>query len=64
MSAAPSLRVSLALIGLMLMGPGVLALVQGRLDYHDYRGLLVFAPFTLLIGLVMIVFAIRVGRKK
>jgi hypothetical protein len=46
------------------MVPGFMALIQGGLHYQDYRGLLVFAPYSLLVGLVMIVFAIRVGKHK
>ena len=46
------------------MAPAFAALAQGRLHYQDYCGLLVFAPFSLLTGLVMILFAIRVGRQR
>jgi hypothetical protein len=60
----PRTRKSLVIIGVILMCPGLAALFQGTLFYRDYRALLVFAPFSLLIGLVMIVFAIRVGREK
>lgn len=56
-------RVGVALVGLILFLPGVMALIQGGLHYQDHRGLLVFAPFSLLVGLVMIVFATRVGKK-
>lgn len=55
-------RVSLIAIGIILMGPALMALAAGSLHYRDHRGLLVFAPFSFLIGLVMIIFAIRVGR--
>jgi hypothetical protein len=60
----PVQRVSVVLVGLILMVPGFMALIQGGLHYQDYRGLLVFAPYSLLVGLVMIVFAIRVGKHK
>ncbi len=43
------------------MLPGIAALVAGSLFYTDHRNLLVFAPFSLLIGVVMIIFALRVG---
>ncbi|MBZ5501056.1 MAG: hypothetical protein LAN59_02295 [Acidobacteriia bacterium] len=46
------------------MLPGLLALVQGKLEYQDHRGLVVFAPFGLLVGVVLIVLAIRVGRAR
>jgi hypothetical protein len=60
----PRLRAALALVGLLIMAPGLLALAQAKLHYRDERGLLAFAPFTLLIGFVMIVFAIRIGRRR
>jgi hypothetical protein len=47
----------------ILMLPGIAALISGKFFYTDYRNLLVFAPFSLLLGLVMIVFALRVGKK-
>jgi hypothetical protein len=59
----PRQRVYLVIFGLLFMVPGVASLVAGSLYYRGYRDLLVFAPFTLLIGLVMIIFALRVGRK-
>lgn len=59
----PRQRASVALVGLILAVPGLMALIRGGLHYQDYRGLLVFAPFSSLVGLVMIVFALRVGRK-
>jgi hypothetical protein len=55
--------VSAAVVGLICMLPGLAALAAGTFYYKDHRNLLVFAPFSLLIGLAMIVFAIRVGKK-
>ncbi|MGA8767276.1 MAG: hypothetical protein WB559_09670 [Candidatus Acidiferrales bacterium] len=60
----PRQRASVVVMRLMLMAPAFAALAQGRLHYQDYCGLLVFAPFSLLTGLVMILFAIRVGRQR
>jgi hypothetical protein len=60
----PVQRFSVVLVGLILMVPGVMALIQGGLHYQDYRGLLVFAPYSMLVGLAMIVFAIRVAKHK
>jgi heme A synthase len=57
-------RVRLVAFGVIFVLPGILALVQGRSHYEDYRGLLVFAPFSLLLGAVMIFFALRVGKQK
>jgi hypothetical protein len=60
----PRQRASVVVIGLIFMLPGFAALLQGSSLYRDYRGLLVFAPFSILIGALMIFFAIRVGRKR
>jgi hypothetical protein len=46
------------------MLPALSARIQGGLHYQDYRGLLVFAPYSLLVGLAMIVFALRVANHK
>ena len=54
-------RISVVVVGVMLMLPGIAALFAGSLFYIDHRNLLVFAPFSLLIGVVMIVFALRRG---
>jgi len=55
-------RIKLLIVGMLFMLPGATALIGGTIFYTDYRNLLVFAPFSLLIGLVMIFFAWRVGR--
>jgi hypothetical protein len=55
-------RVSAIVVGLLLLLPSLLALAKGGWNYVDYRGLLVFAPGGILLGLVMVVFAARVGR--
>jgi hypothetical protein len=62
--ATPRQRVSLILVGLILMAPALLMLAQGKITYEDYRGLLDFAPFGLLVGLVIIFFAFRIGKGK
>jgi hypothetical protein len=56
-------RISTVIFGVILMLPGIAALISGKFFYTDYRNLLVFAPFSLLLGMVMIVFALRVGKK-
>jgi hypothetical protein len=60
--ATPAQRVGVVIVGVLLMLPGITALVAGSLFYTDHRNLLVFAPFSLLIGVVMIIFALRVGK--
>jgi hypothetical protein len=56
-------RVRVGVVGLIFMLPGFAALAAGSFFYKDHRNLLVFAPFSLLLGLAMIVFAIRIGNK-
>jgi uncharacterized membrane protein HdeD (DUF308 family) len=60
--ATPRQRVGVVIVGVLLMLPGIAALFAGNLFYTDYRNLLVFAPFMLLIGVVMIIFALRVAK--
>ena len=60
--ATPRQRISVVIVGVILMLPGIAALFAGSLFYTDHRNLLVFAPFMLLIGVVMIIFALRVGK--
>ena len=60
--ATPRQRVGVVIVGVLLMLPGIAALIAGSLFYTDYRNLLVFAPFMLLIGVVMIIFALRVAK--
>ena len=56
-------RISTILFGFILMLPALSVLARRGLFYQDYRGLLVFAPFMLLVGLVMVFFGIRVGKR-
>jgi len=60
--ATPRQRVGVVIVGVLLMLPGIAASIAGNLFYTDHRNLLVFAPFMLLIGVVMIIFALRVGK--
>lgn len=52
-------RVGLAVLGFVFMGPALLTLARGGVEYEDYRAVIVFAPFAILIGLTMIVVALR-----
>lgn len=56
-------RTGVILLGFVLMLPALSALARGGLFYLDYRELLVFAPFMLLIGLLMIFVAVRAEKR-
>ena len=43
--ATPGQRLGIVIVGVLLMLPGIAALVAGSLFYTDHRNLLVFAPF-------------------
>jgi len=55
----PRLRVSIAVLGFILMGPALLTLARGGIKYVDNRAIVVFAPFAIPIGLTMILVALR-----
>ena len=57
------MRVRMIVVAILLILPSLFALMLGRPDYIDHRGLLVFAPGMILVGVVMIVFALRVGKR-
>jgi hypothetical protein len=50
-------------MGFAIIILGVLALLEGRLHYANYRGGAVFAPFALLGGLLVIVIGVRLYLK-
>jgi len=49
----------LAFLGLGVAGYGAAALLAGKTNYMNRWGGLVFAPFGLLFGVLLITFAIR-----
>jgi hypothetical protein len=57
----PTHRVFLAILGLMFIGMGASPLLRGRTHYQSYWGGAVFAPFVIVIGLLVLigVFTIR-----
>jgi hypothetical protein len=55
-------RLGLILVGTMVMGWGVVTLVQGRLRYPNYWHAPVFAPFAVLVG-GLAIFAAFKGRR-
>jgi hypothetical protein len=57
-------QLMLVLVGLMVINAGTLSLLQGELHYQNYRRAWVFAPFSLLLGALAIVLAIRLRKRK
>ncbi|MGB9067809.1 MAG: hypothetical protein WCC21_04505 [Candidatus Acidiferrales bacterium] len=55
-------RVFLAVAGLIVLLPGLMALLRGGGGYVDYRGLIAFAPAMVLVGVLMIAIAIFKGK--
>jgi hypothetical protein len=51
-------RMALVVIGVVLLLSGFGTLGRGNLFYQDWRGLNVFAPFAILIGLIALGFAL------
>jgi hypothetical protein len=55
----PAYRYGLAIVGLMIMLGGVLKILNGNLHHTNYRGVLTFAPFSIIIGSLLVLMAIR-----
>jgi hypothetical protein len=56
---SPLVRIVAALAGLVILGWGLASILQrGDLHYTNWFGELVFAPFAILLGLVMILSAL------
>ena len=51
----PIYRLGIVLLGLLFVGSGVRHVLSGRTNYYNPWGHLVFAPFSILIGLLLIV---------
>jgi hypothetical protein len=51
-------RVVFAVICLMVVLTGAGNMVQGRMDYQNYKGFSVFAPFGILVGALGLILAI------
>jgi hypothetical protein len=51
----------LLIMSLLVIGVGVATLAKGRLGYYNYQHLTVFAPFAIVVGLVLVwvTFALR-----
>jgi hypothetical protein len=52
-------RSAFIFVGLLIMGWGIVTLLQGKLHYQNYWHAPVFAPFAVLIGVLMVFAAIK-----
>ena len=55
----PFQEFGLIVVGLLIFGAGLAALLNGYLHYRNWRGAPVFAPYALIIGVLFFVFALR-----
>jgi len=58
----PASRYGLAIVGLMIVGGGLLKIVIGNEHGTNSRGVLAFAPFSIVIGVLLVLLAIRSSR--
>jgi hypothetical protein len=57
------LRIGLAIAGLMVLNSGILALLRGKLHYQNFSRAWVFSPYGILIGALVILMVIRLGKQ-
>jgi hypothetical protein len=55
----PAYRYGLAIVGLTIVFGGVLKILNGNLHNANYRGVLSFPPFVIIIGILLVLMAIR-----
>jgi hypothetical protein len=55
-------RAFLGLAGAMVMGLGVLTLLQGKLHYQNWWHTPAFAPFSVIVGALVLFVALKGGR--
>jgi hypothetical protein len=58
----PVYRYVLGIVGLMIVFGGVLNILLGTFDYTNYRGGLAFAPFSIVIGGLVVLVALKCGK--
>ena len=59
---SPGMRNLLALIGVLLLVPSLAVVAWALWNHAEPRGLLTIVPGGFLLGLILIVFAIRTGK--
>lgn len=50
----PIYRLGVVLLGLLMLATGVLVVMSGKTHFQNYWGAPVFAPFAIVIGLLII----------
>jgi len=60
----PISRWAFLFLGLMCIATGTLSLLRGRTHYPNVWGAPVFAPFTLFVGFLCLLAALRVWERK
>ena len=58
----PKYRIILGIVGLAIALSGISNVLMGTLDYTNYRGLLAFAPFSIVIGSLVVLIALKTGK--
>jgi len=58
----PVYRLALGIVGLMIALGGVSKMLLGTLNYTNYRGILSFAPFSIIIGSLVVLVALKTGK--
>lgn len=56
-------RATISALGLLMAGAGVITLLRGRLEYVSFYRLAVFAPYAVVVGLLLMVVAWIYGRR-
>ena len=52
-----------AVLALLVAGRGVATLTKGSIVYYNYRGLVVYAPYTIVVGLGLLLWSLFLWRK-
>jgi hypothetical protein len=58
----PKYRIILGIVGLAIALSGISNVLMGTLDYTNYRGLLAFAPFSIVIGSLVVLIVLKTGK--
>jgi hypothetical protein len=51
------------LLAFLIMGRGVATPAKGRIVYYNYRGLVVYAPFAVVVGLGLLLWSLFLWKK-
>jgi hypothetical protein len=53
----------MGVLSLLVIGTGVATLLKGRLGYYNYKHLIVFAPFAIVVGGCFLLFTFMTWKK-